>query len=88
MGFLNTLFGRSTPTPPQSAGADAGIEAEHVQFRRAVERCDMLRHARDAGQMKLPELVATLKRNGFRADIIRRAVAESWGEEVSDGLLR
>ena len=88
MGFFTKIFGRGSATAPPVSGGDQGLEAEHLQFRRAVERCDMLRHARDAGQMKLPELVATLQRNGFSAAIIRKAVAESWGEAVSGSLLK
>ena len=87
MGFLSKIFGKGSATVLPPASGDAGLEAEHLQFRRAVERCDMLRHAREAGQMDLPELVATLQRNGFSAEIIRKAVAESWGEEVPDRLL-
>lgn len=63
------------------------MSAEHLQLRRAIERCDALKPAYDAGQLALRDLIATLQRNNFPAAVIRTAVEESLGEEVPEGML-
>lgn len=67
---------------PQAAATPA-IDAEHLQLRRAIERCDALKPAYDTGQLTLRDLIATLERNNFSDAVIRKAVAESLGEEIS-----
>lgn len=86
MSFLDR-FKRKRATPPPSGGED-GISDEHLQLRRAIERCDNYKRAKDAGQEStLEELVSILKRNNFSSAVIAKAVAESWRQEVPKELL-
>jgi hypothetical protein len=66
-----------------NTGAGAPIDEEHEQLRRAIERCDALKLAYDAGQLTLEDLVATLHRNNFSKEVVRKAVAESLGEDAA-----
>lgn len=72
-----------------SSGGDRGVSEEHLQLRRAIERCDTYRIAKDAGQtVTLRELVTLLRRNNFSPAVIKQAIDESWGEVVPEELLR
>lgn len=85
MTFLN-IFKRKKGGSGSSR--DAGLSDEHLQLRRAIERCDTYRRAKEAGQkVSLAELVATLRRNNFSKGIIKKAIEESWGEAVPEKLL-
>ncbi|MDO8463494.1 MAG: hypothetical protein Q7S96_04490 [bacterium] len=65
-----------------------GLDDVHVQLRRAIEHCDAYRIARDAGQkVTIQELVTRLHRNNFSRAVIKQAVEESWGEEVTEQML-
>ena len=75
-------FFRRTPKPTSSPEVDA----EHEQLRRAIERCDVLRHAYEAKLLSFADLVATLERNMFPRDVIRKAIVESMGEDVAKKL--
>ena len=77
MGFLD-FFKRKA-----ALRRDVGMEAAHLELRRAIERCDALRPAFEAKQLSLADLVATLKRNSFSNATIRKAVEESLGEDVA-----
>ncbi len=80
MSFLQKLFGS------QGNGGqkhDAGLEREHLELRRAIERCDALRPAFESKQLSLADLVATLERNNFARKVIAKAIGESLGEDVA-----
>ncbi|MBI4142602.1 hypothetical protein HY480_01880 [Candidatus Uhrbacteria bacterium] len=62
---------------------DAGINAEHLELRRAIERCDALRPAFESKQLSLADLVSTLERNNFSRKVIAKAIGESLGEDVA-----
>lgn len=87
MGILDVFKRKRAAVPP--SGGEGGLNEEHLQLRRAVERCDNYKRAREAGQeVTLAELVSLLKRNNFSPAVIKKAVEESWGEAVADDLLR
>ena len=81
--FLRRLFGGSVHTPTTGDSASAGLSEEHLELRRAIERCDSLRPAHDAGQLTVDDLVETLARNNFSKAIVRKAIAECFGEDVA-----
>ncbi|MBI4433640.1 hypothetical protein HY632_02625 [Candidatus Uhrbacteria bacterium] len=80
--FLKRLFGGAAPASTPT-GNRVGMDAEHVQFRRAVERCDSLKFAVEAGQMSIGDVVEKLLSNNFPRPIVRRAIAECFGESAA-----
>ncbi|MDP3771296.1 MAG: hypothetical protein Q8R16_03275 [bacterium] len=80
MSFFKNLFGGKSGGAPKK---DAGLDEEHLQFRRAIERCDSLKFAVDAKQMTIVEVVEKLLSNGFPKAIVKKAVAESFGESAA-----
>lgn len=63
------------------------IDEEHLELRRAIERCDALKVAHDAGSLDLKDVVAALKRSSFSDKVIRKAVEECMGKEVPASML-
>ncbi|MFH1098828.1 MAG: hypothetical protein V1723_02830 [Candidatus Uhrbacteria bacterium] len=86
MNLLN-IFKRKGRTGAALPVGDVGLDESHLELRRAIERCDMLQHAKEAGQVDIGELVASLKRNNFSKATIKKAIEESWGIEVPERLL-
>jgi hypothetical protein len=77
MSFLSKLFGGKGSTAPRK---DDGLDEEHVQLRRAIERCDNLKHAVDAKQMTIAEVVEKLLANDFPKAIVKKAIVECFGD--------
>ena len=81
MGFLNFFKrGKSAIAPKR----DEGIGEEHVQLRRAIERCDGLKFAVDAGQLSIADVVEKLLQNDFPKAVARKAIAECFGEAAAE----
>ena len=59
---------------------DDGLDEEHLQFRRAVERCDSLKFAVDAKQMTIAEVVEKLLSNDFPKAVVKKAISECFGK--------
>lgn len=75
MSFLN-FFKRRGATPKK----DDGLDEEHVQLRRAIERCDSLKFAVEAKQMTIAEVVDKLLSNDFPKSIVKKAIGECFGD--------
>lgn len=59
------------------------VDEEHDAIRHAIDRCDALRPAYDAGQLKLDGVIDILKRSNFSHAVIRKAISESFGEDAA-----
>lgn len=77
MSFFQKLFGGKGGG---GAKKDTGLDAEHVQFRRAIERCDSLKFAVEAKQMTIAEVVDKLLSNDFPKPIVKKAIGECFGD--------
>lgn len=80
MGFFKKLFGGGGDTQSKH---HEGIDEEHVAFRRAIERCDSFKFAVDAGQMSIVDVVEKLRQNDFSNAIVKKAIAESFGDDAA-----
>lgn len=78
MSFFSNFFGTSGGAPKK----DAGLDAEHAQLRRAIERCDSLKFAVEAKQMTIAEVADKLLSNDFPKVIVKKAIVECFGDEA------
>lgn len=80
MGFLSKVFGGKQSAGPKQ---DDGLAEEHLQLRRAIERCDSLKFAVDAGQLSVADVIEKLLSNDFPKAVVKKAIAESFGEDAA-----
>ncbi|MBI2483402.1 hypothetical protein HYV74_04490 [Candidatus Uhrbacteria bacterium] len=81
--FLKRWLRGSRAASAPARAQHSGIDQEHLQLRRAIERCDSLKFAVIAKQMSILDVVEKLQSNNFTAPIIRQAIAESFGEAAA-----
>ncbi|MBI4450321.1 hypothetical protein HY634_04635 [Candidatus Uhrbacteria bacterium] len=77
---LHWLRGTGSGTAPKK---DTGLNEEHLQLRRAIERCDSFKFAVDAKQMTVAEVADKLLSNDFPKSIVRKAIAETFGDAAA-----
>ncbi len=77
MSLFKKLFGGKGGGAPKK---DAGLDEEHLQLRRAIDRCDSLKFAVDAKQMTIADVVEKLLSNDFPKPIVKKAISECFGE--------
>ncbi len=76
MSFLD-FFKRRGDAPQKK---DDGLDEEHLQLRRAIERCDSLKFAVDAKQMSIADVIEKLLSNDFSKAVVKKAITECFGE--------
>lgn len=69
---------------PEDDHANDGMDAEHFAYRDAVGRCETMKPAVTAKQMSVANVVDRLRANGIPPGILRRAIAESFGDDAAD----
>ena len=62
---------------------DDGLNEEHLAFRRAIERCDSLKFAVNAGKLSVADVVEKLLQNDFSKAIVKKAIVECFGEDAA-----
>lgn len=77
------LFGSPEMPPEADVGRD-GMDSEHLAYRQAVERCEGFRPAVEANQMTVSDVVDRLRANAVAPEVIRKAIAESFGDEAAE----
>lgn len=77
MSLFSKLFGSKSSASPRK---DDGLDEEHAQLRRAIERCDNLKFAVEAKQMTIAEVADKLLNNDFPKPIVKKAIVECFGD--------